>query len=479
MNLQENIQRIKSMMGVINENINLDDITFFKTSQGSKYIRMSDGRLRRWKSHHSNTGGEDKGLHGWSDMSIFVDPIYDKEANSPQFLIGKGFKIGLSKTQNGKMVVVIFDNGNWRPATWKDAYPGFIKINPENENKPLAWEYIKEPKVCYNVVDFNIINNQLKSYHFGSEVSEVSEFTDEDKKLFFPSFFNMNLQEHIRRILREETNPFKVSDPSTRIEEDRVQIRLGRNKENHFGKVQNIIISVDGEDITSENDVPDLGQMNIVINDGEIYVGNIVIPEKYRGQGIATIVYQKISDHFGLPIVNSITKGRNQLDQGGQIWKNREKFEPRNLQEHIRRILREETNIKPVLNNLINILFDGFDDIYYDWAQYNCGMGVCCDPYAVGFVLPKNNYDDYLFKLVDGNNYDDNGNYFKEIIDELPDVCYEMPDVKNPNFNFIIFYEEFAEEIEDYLGHKKNWKFKLLDLINEKFGCKATNIIFI
>ena len=81
--------------------------------------------------------------------------------------------------------------------------------------------------------------------------------------------------------------------------------------------------------------------------------------------------------------------------------------------------------------------------------------------------------------MVDGNNYDDNGNYFKEIIDELPDVCYEMPDVKNPNFNFIIFYEEFAEEIEDYLGHKKNWKFKLLDLINEKFGCKATNIIFI
>ena len=132
---------------------------------------------------------------------------------------------------------------------------------------------------------------------------------------------------------------YKLFESSTRIEEDRVQIRLGRNKENHFGKVQNIIISVDGEDITSENDVPDLGQMNIVINDGEIYVGNIVIPEKYRGQGIATIVYQKISDHFGLPIVNSITKGRNQLDQGGQIWKNREKFEPRNIQESIRNII--------------------------------------------------------------------------------------------------------------------------------------------
>jgi hypothetical protein len=340
--LKESIRRVlREETGVINKNIDLDDITFFKTSQGSKYIRMSDGRLRRWKSHHSNTGGEDKGLHGWSDMSIFVDPIYDKEANSPQFLIGKGFKIGLSKTQNGKMVVVVFDNGNWRPATWKDAYPGFIKINPENENKPLAWEYIKEPKVGYNVVDFNVKNNQLKSYHFGSEVSEVSEFTDEDKKLFFPSFFNMNLQESIRRILREETK------------------------------------------------------------------------------------------------------------------------------------------IKPILNNMLNMLFDGFDDIYYDWANYNCGMGICCDPYAIGFVLPQNEYDDYLFKLVEGEYYDANGDYPEELRDDLPEPCHESPDVRDSRFDTIVFYEVFAEEIEQYLGPKSNWKIKLLELINKKFGCEATNIIFI
>jgi|APGre2960657404_1045060.scaffolds.fasta_scaffold26010_2 hypothetical protein len=189
MNLNEQISRIKSIMGIITENINFDDIIFFKTSQGSKYIRMTDGRLRRWKSYHSNTGGEDQGLHGWSDMSVFVNPMYDKEANSPQFLIDKGYKIGLSKSTEGKMVVVLFDNGKWKPATWKDAYPVYVQRNPESANKVLGWEYEKEPKIGYNIVDFSFENGQLKSYHFGSEVSEIGEFTDEDKKLFFPSYF--------------------------------------------------------------------------------------------------------------------------------------------------------------------------------------------------------------------------------------------------------------------------------------------------
>jgi hypothetical protein len=125
------------------------------------------------------------------------------------------------------------------------------------------------------------------------------------------------------------------------------------------------------------------------------------------------------------------------------------------------------------------MLFDGFDDIYYDWAEYNCGMGVCCDPYAIGFVLPQNDYNDYLFKLVDSDNYDDDGDYPEHLGDELPEVCYERPDLKNPNFNFIVCYEVFFEEIKDYLGDEDNWKMELLDLINKKFGCKATDIIFL
>jgi hypothetical protein len=150
-----------------------------------------------------------------------------------------------------------------------------------------------------------------------------------------------------------------------------------------------------------------------------------------------------------------------------------------NLQEHIRKVLREETNLKPALQNLLNMLFDGFDDIYYDWAEFNCGMGVCCDPYAIGFTLPDNDYNDYLFKLADSKNFDVYGDYTEDISDELPEVCYESPNIKNPQFDTIVFYEVFAEEIENYLGPQMNWKESLLNLINDKFGCNAWELIII
>ena len=106
-----NILITESQYKLISENINFDDITFFKTAQGSKYIRMSDGRLRRHKSYHTNTGGEDQGLHSWSNMSIFVEPQYDKEANSIQFLIGNGYKNKIAfATSSG---VAILFSGTW------------------------------------------------------------------------------------------------------------------------------------------------------------------------------------------------------------------------------------------------------------------------------------------------------------------------------------------------------------------------------
>jgi len=142
------------------------------------------------------------------------------------------------------------------------------------------------------------------------------------------------------------------------------------------------------------------------------------------------------------------------------------------------KIIITENKMKHVINKLLNLLFEGFDDIYYDWANYNCGMGECCDPYAIGFTLPKSQYDDYLFKLVDGENYDPYGDYPKELSDELPEVCHEFPDIKNHDFKLIVFNVDYIDEIERVLGKKEKWEFILLELINEKFHCGATKIIF-
>ena len=131
------------------------------------------------------------------------------------------------------------------------------------------------------------------------------------------------------------------------------------------------------------------------------------------------------------------------------------------------------------LHKLLNVLFDGFDNADYDWANYMCGMGECCDPYAIGFTLPDSDYDDYIFKLVDGEMYDDDGDYPKEFQDELPEPCYQQPDLKDPRFDTIVFYGHYGEEIEDYMGHPHNWKSDLLKIINKQFGCEAKRIVII
>ena len=142
-------------------------------------------------------------------------------------------------------------------------------------------------------------------------------------------------------------------------------------------------------------------------------------------------------------------------------------------------VLESEDKKHSTLHKLLDMLFDGFDNIDYDWANYNCGMGECCDPYAIGFTLPDKDYDDYIFKLVNGDVYDDDGDYPKEFQDELPEVCYESPDIKNPDFDTIVFYGLYAEEIEDFMGPESNWRSDLLKIINNQFGCNAKRIIII
>ncbi len=36
-----------------------------------------------------------------------------------------------------------------------------------------------------------------------------------------------------------------------------------------------------------------------------------------------------------------------------------------------------ESKMIEILNKALNFAFEGFDDVYYDWANYGCGMGGC------------------------------------------------------------------------------------------------------
>jgi hypothetical protein len=138
-----------------------------------------------------------------------------------------------------------------------------------------------------------------------------------------------------------------------------------------------------------------------------------------------------------------------------------------------------DNKLQSILLKLLKSEYKGYDDIYYSWANYNCGMGECCDPYSIGFVLPEDNYDNYFFKLVDGENYDPNSNYPDELSDELPEVCEEQPDINNPDFNVVIFYEERMEFITDFLGSSRIWENQLLDLVNKQFGFNASEILLV
>ena len=65
-----------------------------------------------------------------------------------------------------------------------------------------------------------------------------------------------------------------------------------------------------------------------------------------------------------------------------------------NCEDEVEFLNESETKTNSSLHKLLNVLFDGFDNADYDWANYMCGMGECCDPYAIGFTLPESDYDE-------------------------------------------------------------------------------------
>ncbi len=136
-----------------------------------------------------------------------------------------------------------------------------------------------------------------------------------------------------------------------------------------------------------------------------------------------------------------------------------------------------EKRLTEVLHKYLSKTIKGFDKCDYDWAEFGCGMGVCCDPYAIGFVLPDKNYDDYLFKLVDGEYYDDDGDYPEELRGDLPEVCHNPPNIQYGEFDTVIIREELYRTIRKVFGDINIWRNSLLHLLNEVYGFNARTLM--
>lgn len=117
------------------------------------------------------------------------------------------------------------------------------------------------------------------------------------------------------------------------------------------------------------------------------------------------------------------------------------------------------------------------ENLYYSWTDYNCGMGVCCDPYSAGFWKKNSDYDTPLFKLVMSENYDDDGDYPLDLSDELPEECEEQPDITNPKFDTYIIEEELTEELNTTFGDSDIWAKSLMILLNNIFDIHAKHIL--
>jgi len=136
-----------------------------------------------------------------------------------------------------------------------------------------------------------------------------------------------------------------------------------------------------------------------------------------------------------------------------------------------------ESKLLNILHKYLKSVYPEFDVMDYTWADFNCGWGVCCDIYAVGFYLPGYSVEESIIKLVDGENYDDDGDYPDELKGELPEPCYDYPDITEPRFDTLLINEEVVEELDNFFGNVNNWKDSFLILFNKIYGTNATNVV--
>lgn len=139
-------------------------------------------------------------------------------------------------------------------------------------------------------------------------------------------------------------------------------------------------------------------------------------------------------------------------------------------------VIISESKLTKVLYTYLTMSFEGFDNCSYDWANFNCGMGICCDQYAIGFTLPKSEYDDYLFKLVDSEYYDDDGDYPEDLKGDLPEPCHNPPNINDRKFDTIVINEDMYERLNDLFNDINIWREPLVYIINKVFHTNAHSL---
>ena len=92
-------------------------------------------------------------------------------------------------------------------------------------------------------------------------------------------------------------------------------------------------------------------------------------------------------------------------------------------------------------------------------------------------IITSISYDNYLFKLVDGEFYDDDGDYPEELNGDLPEVCESSPNIEYNEFDTIIIREELYSNIRKVFGNINIWRNSLLYLLNEVYGFNARTLM--
>jgi len=140
------------------------------------------------------------------------------------------------------------------------------------------------------------------------------------------------------------------------------------------------------------------------------------------------------------------------------------------------KVIVTESKLTKVLHTYLNITFEGFDNCQYEYSHIFCDGGICADPYAIGFFLPQDN--EYLFKLVNSEHYDDDGNYPRGFGMDLLKSNKTTPNKSNKEFDTIVVTERLYNNLYSFFGDIDIWRDPLLSVINNVYNTHATNLLY-